>query len=165
MKKWLSVTLCIVLFLVSVAGCATFEKFNPSYVKEFRRELKSEYDCYESLEIKIGFGDTLLVHCYCDDSDRSEALELEKKLMDFLCERQLVEDYLDAINAPFGYDPPPESYRDINLSPKISLSFYIGSQRQNRTLPFTHDEETDELGYTHIVHVYDGFPGYESWSR
>ncbi len=154
--------LCIAAIIISLfSGCATFDKFNPDYVRELRTHLKAEYSHFKSLDMKIGYGETLVVTCRVDEAaPADEAEEIYWAVADILCSRELVEDFLAAIDAPYGYDAPETAHESVDFIPKYSLDFYRGEERDHTELEFTSRETVFSYGYEHLAYVYRGFPGW-----
>ena len=163
-KKTVKVCLLLVI-LVLMNSCATYDSFELPYIKSFRKEMKQNYDCFESLSLEIDNGNRLIVECHTSDlingvSRRKEAWEIYDQLVILLSSEKLIDDYLNAIEVGYTFSVPTVPIESINPGPEIILDFYVGSQRHTTTVPFTVPEHSEEDGYPHTVYVYYGFPGW-----
>ncbi len=115
----LAITLCL-----NLAACATFQPFNHSYVRKFRRELMNSYSCIDEFGMKIGYGDSLVVECRLqEDTEYELANEIYQCVTAFICTDEIVDDYFDAIDEIWG---------------QIKLSFGVGTDPQQKHFNYTH---------------------------
>lgn len=163
-KKLINVCLLLAI-LVLMNSCATYDSFDPPYIKSFRKEMKKDYDCFECLSLEIDNGNRLIVECHTSDSingvsRRAEAWGIHDQLVILLSSEELIDDYLNVIEAGYTFSAPTVPVESVNPGPEIILSFYVGNQRHTTSVPFAVAEHSEENGYSHTVYVYYGFPGW-----
>ncbi len=148
--------------LSDLAACATFQPFNHSYVRKFRRELMNSYSCIDEFEIKIGYGGSLVVDCKLqEDTEYELASEIYQLVTEFVCTQEVVDDYLDVIGANFDYEHNGEPIvMAVGMRGQIKLGFCIGTDPREKH--FFYDLEFYESieGEEYPVDIYSGFPGW-----